>query len=214
VAERVLVTTDGAIALEGALGGCPGILLIAGTGSVGYARGADGRVERCGGWGMIVGDEGSAWSLGRNGLAAALRAADGRGPHTPLLPQLLEHSPQLVIDHIGFTAPEGEFGIKGTAELPGFHKDDLATPQSRAALMGKIVANADVWISEALLNKDWSGPTEKAEVSNEGPGQAEAMRRQVSAFEQQGFVTRKVGQLHTHIEFKGGALTANGKPLR
>ncbi|HYH80252.1 MAG TPA: BadF/BadG/BcrA/BcrD ATPase family protein [Longimicrobium sp.] len=90
VAERVLVTTDGAIALEGALAGCPGILLIAGTGSVGYARGADGRVERCGGWGMIVGDEGSAWSLGRNGLAAALRAADGRGPHTPLLPQLLE----------------------------------------------------------------------------------------------------------------------------
>ncbi len=142
----------------------------------------------------------------------ALRGLDGA--FAELLPQLLEHSPQLVIDHIGFTAPEGEFGIKGTAELPGFHKDDLATPQSRAALMGKIVANADVWISEALLNKDWSGPTEKAEVSNEGPGQAEAMRRQVAAFEQQGFVTRKDGQLHTHIEFKGGALTANGKPLR
>jgi glucosamine kinase len=90
VAERVQVTTDGAIALEGALGGGPGVLLIAGTGSVGYGRGLDGRVERCGGWGMIVGDEGSAWSLGRGGLAAALRAADGRGPHTTLLPELLE----------------------------------------------------------------------------------------------------------------------------
>jgi len=90
VAERVWVKTDGEVALEGALGGRPGILLIAGTGSVGYARGGDGRVERCGGWGMIVGDEGSAWSLGRNGLAVALRAADGRGPETTLLPRLLQ----------------------------------------------------------------------------------------------------------------------------
>ncbi len=90
VAGRVSVTTDGAIALEGALGGGAGILLIAGTGSVGYGRGVDGRVERCGGWGMIVGDEGSAWSLGRGGLAAALRAADGRGPQTLLLPRFLE----------------------------------------------------------------------------------------------------------------------------
>lgn len=90
VAERVRITTDGEIALEGALGGGAGILLIAGTGSVGYARGGDGRVVRCGGWGMIVGDEGSAWSLGRNGLAAALRAADGRGAETSLLPHFLE----------------------------------------------------------------------------------------------------------------------------
>ena len=90
VAGRVRIATDGEIALEGAVGGRPGILLIAGTGSVGYARAADGRVERCGGWGMVVGDEGSAWSLGRNGLSAALRAAAGRGPPTTLLPHVLE----------------------------------------------------------------------------------------------------------------------------
>jgi glucosamine kinase len=90
VAERVSITTDGAIALDGALGGGPGILMVAGTGSVAYGRGEDGRVERCGGWGMIVGDEGSAWSVGRLGLAAALRAADGRGPPTRLLGRFLE----------------------------------------------------------------------------------------------------------------------------
>jgi len=90
VAGRVAIVTDGAIALDGALGGGPGILMIAGTGSVAYARGEDGRVERCGGWGMVVGDEGSAWSIGRGGLAAALRAADGRGPATRLLPRFLE----------------------------------------------------------------------------------------------------------------------------
>lgn len=89
VAERVRIVTDGEIALDGALGGGAGVLMIAGTGSVAYARGENGRVERCGGWGMVVGDEGSAWSIGRGGLAAALRAADGRGAPTRLLPELL-----------------------------------------------------------------------------------------------------------------------------
>jgi glucosamine kinase len=90
VAARVCVTTDGEVALEGAMAGGAGVLLIAGTGSVAYGRAEDGRVDRCGGWGMIVGDEGSGWSIGRAGLAAALRAADGRGPRTALLPRLLE----------------------------------------------------------------------------------------------------------------------------
>ncbi|HSU17019.1 N-acetylglucosamine kinase [Longimicrobium sp.] len=90
VAGRVRIVTDGEIALDGALGGRAGVMIIAGTGSVAYARGEDGRVERCGGWGMVVGDEGSAWSIGRNGLAAALRAADGRGAGTSLLPHFLQ----------------------------------------------------------------------------------------------------------------------------
>lgn len=90
VADRVEVVTDGQTALEGALGGGAGVLLIAGTGSVAYGRAEDGRVERCGGWGMIVGDEGSGYAIGRAGLAAALRAMDGRGPETRLLPLLLE----------------------------------------------------------------------------------------------------------------------------
>lgn len=89
VAARVAIVTDGAIALDGALGGKAGILVVAGTGSVAYARAEDGRVERCGGWGMVVGDEGSAFSIGRNGLAAALRAADGRGPETRLLQRFI-----------------------------------------------------------------------------------------------------------------------------
>jgi glucosamine kinase len=90
VAGRVEVVTDGQTALEGSLGGGAGILLIAGTGSVAYGRGPDGRVERCGGWGMVVGDEGSGFAIGRGGLVAALRATDGRGEQTRLLPLFLE----------------------------------------------------------------------------------------------------------------------------
>ena len=89
VAERVRIVTDGEIAREGALGGGAGVLVIAGTGSVAYGRSADGRVARCGGWGMFVGDEGSGYAIGRAGVVAALRAADGRGPRTPLLDTLM-----------------------------------------------------------------------------------------------------------------------------
>jgi glucosamine kinase len=86
----VRVVSDGEIALHGAFDGGPGVLLIAGTGSVAYGRGPDGRTDRCGGWGMYVGDEGSGYALGRAALAAALRSVDGREAETRLLPVLLE----------------------------------------------------------------------------------------------------------------------------
>lgn len=89
VADRLAVIPDGEIALEGALAGTPGILLIAGTGSGAWGRGEDGRVARCGGWGMVVGDEGSGYAIARAALRAVLRAEDGRGEATALLPPLL-----------------------------------------------------------------------------------------------------------------------------
>ena len=89
IAERVVVRTDGETALHGAFAGGPGILLISGTGSAGWGRGEDGRVEHCGGWGMWVGDEGSGFAVGRAALTAAVRAHDGRGPPTRLLGILL-----------------------------------------------------------------------------------------------------------------------------
>ncbi len=90
VAGAVRIVSDGEIALHGAFGGGAGVLLIAGTGSVAYGLGPDGRRGRCGGWGMMVGDEGSGYAIGRSGLAAALRAVDGREGETRLLPLLLE----------------------------------------------------------------------------------------------------------------------------
>jgi glucosamine kinase len=90
VAARVRILTDGEVALQGAFGGGPGVLLIAGTGSVAYGRGADGRIERCGGWGMYLGDEGSGYAIGREALAAALRSVDGREERSGLLDGVLE----------------------------------------------------------------------------------------------------------------------------
>ncbi len=76
--------TDLAAAWAGALGGEPGIVLVAGTGSVAFGRLADGREARSGGWGPLFGDEGSAYWLAVRALQAVSHAGDGRGDPTRL----------------------------------------------------------------------------------------------------------------------------------
>jgi N-acetylglucosamine kinase-like BadF-type ATPase len=71
-------------ALAGALGGRPGLLLIAGTGSVCYGRNTAGETWRAGGWGHLLNDAGSAYAFGSAAMIAATRAADGRGQPTAL----------------------------------------------------------------------------------------------------------------------------------
>jgi N-acetylglucosamine kinase-like BadF-type ATPase len=83
-ARHHLLTTDAAITLRAALGKARGIVVISGTGSIAYAQDERGRCERAGGWGTAFDDAGSGYDLGRRAIAAALRATDGRGPHTQL----------------------------------------------------------------------------------------------------------------------------------
>lgn len=88
------VRTDGAIALEGALDGAPGIALIAGTGSICLGKARDGHEERSGGWGHLIGDEGSGYALGRDALIAVTKEMDGYGPAT-MLTQLVADKEKL-----------------------------------------------------------------------------------------------------------------------
>lgn len=81
---------DNVIALQGALNGRPGVALIAGTGSICYGRGPSGQEARAGGWGHLIGDEGSAYALGRDALAAVARQWDGYGAETALTGLILE----------------------------------------------------------------------------------------------------------------------------
>ena len=78
------------VALAGATGGEPGIIVIAGTGSIAFGRNAGGRTARAGGWGYLFGDEGGAFDLVRQALRAALRHEEGWGPPTALRALLLE----------------------------------------------------------------------------------------------------------------------------
>jgi N-acetylglucosamine kinase-like BadF-type ATPase len=73
---EIEVVGDMEIALEAAFGRGPGVIVIAGTGSIAYGRDAQGRTARAGGWGFAVSDEGSAHWIGRCAVAAMLRAID------------------------------------------------------------------------------------------------------------------------------------------
>jgi glucosamine kinase len=75
---KILAHKDMVTALAGASVARPGVVVIAGTGSVAYGRLETGQEMYRGGWGYIMGDEGSAYDVGRNALRAACQASDGR----------------------------------------------------------------------------------------------------------------------------------------
>lgn len=70
------VVGDMETTLEAAFADGPGVIVIAGTGSMAYGRDPQGRTARAGGWGFAVGDEGSAHWIGRQAVGAVLRASD------------------------------------------------------------------------------------------------------------------------------------------
>lgn len=86
----VRVVNDAVIALVAGAPGRVGLLVLAGTGSIAYGADGQGRTARSGGLGWLLADEGSAQWIGREVLRAVVRAADGRGPETALLPLVFE----------------------------------------------------------------------------------------------------------------------------
>jgi N-acetylglucosamine kinase-like BadF-type ATPase len=86
------VTTDALIALSGAAAGRPGIIVIAGTGSIAFGRNSRCDTARAGGWGYVFGDEGGAFDITRQALRAALRQHEGWGPRTALHDRLLSET--------------------------------------------------------------------------------------------------------------------------
>ncbi|MBI3637006.1 MAG: hypothetical protein HY216_12480 [Candidatus Rokubacteria bacterium] len=84
LAQRVLVLSDAETALIGAIGDAPGVLILAGTGSIVVGRDAHGRAARAGGLGPLLGDEGSGFWLGREWLRVVTRG-ENVGPVTALV---------------------------------------------------------------------------------------------------------------------------------
>src|SRR5262245_33131411 len=76
IAMNVHVISDAEAAYRGALGDTPGVLLLAGTGSMALGRNASGRWARAGGLGPLLGDEGSAFWIGREWLRTSTREKD------------------------------------------------------------------------------------------------------------------------------------------
>lgn len=89
LAERIEVVPDAALLLAAGTPDGWGLALVAGTGSIAWGRATDGREGRAGGWGYLLGDEGSGYAIGLAALCAVMRAADGCGPATVLGGRLL-----------------------------------------------------------------------------------------------------------------------------
>lgn len=84
------VDSDARIALEGAFSGGTGSLLIAGTGSIIFGKDENNQIHRVGGFGKLIGDEGSGSTIGKRGLNQAAKEFDGRGEKT-LVTKMLIH---------------------------------------------------------------------------------------------------------------------------
>jgi N-acetylglucosamine kinase-like BadF-type ATPase len=122
--SRIVVVNDALVALVAGAGNAPGIVIIAGTGSIVYGRNARFEAARAGGWGHIIGDEGSGYWIGREALAAIVRAVDGRGPDTRLTEDVLAH-----------------FNIDDASRLPRIVYD-RELPRMSVAALGPIVQQA------------------------------------------------------------------------
>ncbi len=129
----VVICNDCIIALAGGVGKPVGIVAIAGTGSIAYGQNRQGETKRAGGWGYILGDEGSGYDIALRGLRAAVRSFDGRLGATILT--------DLIVQHLGVKSAEDLVEVVyrrgwGAREIAG-----LAPLVGKAADAGDAVAS-------------------------------------------------------------------------
>jgi len=86
----IYITNDSEVMLEASVGMSEGIVVISGTGSIAYGRDKSGKEVRAGGWGHIIGDEGSGYWIATKAITAAARYSDSRAEKTILLEMLLK----------------------------------------------------------------------------------------------------------------------------
>jgi N-acetylglucosamine kinase-like BadF-type ATPase len=134
----VRIVNDAYIAL---VAGAPegiGIVLVAGTGSIAYGVDSSGATARAGGWGYLLGDEGSAFWLGHAAVRQGIRAADGRGPQTTLYERICRE--------IGVEHPSGL--------VKWFYEQNLSrTRVARLAAVVQIAADEGDESARALLDQ-------------------------------------------------------------
>ena len=161
-AQHIDVCSDADAALFGAHAGQPGIIVISGTGS--HVRGvnANGDIASAGGWGWLLGDEGSAMWIGREGLMAALRDDDGSGEATTLTQAMRDHlGVSKLRDDAKRTVYQNDFGAKGFASL--------APVVSHAASTGDAIAIEIIKRGAGLLASQTRAVQARLKLTNDAP---------------------------------------------
>lgn len=154
VGGEVEVRGDMVVALEAAFDGGPGLVVIAGTGSIAYGRNSRGETARAGGWGPAVSDEGSGNWIGRQAVAAVVRAHDS-GESTPLAAAVLNALGASTCDElvrVVNSQPPPDFAallphVLRAAEGGGTHARELLT-QAGTELSG---------LAKVVMRRLWPG---------------------------------------------------------
>ena len=132
--QPIRVVNDALVALVAGAPSGVGIVVVAGTGSIAYGADPEGHTARSGGWGYLLGDEGSAFWLGHYAVRHAIRAADGRGVATTLY--------DLICDKLGVSDP--------TELVEWFYDQELS--RNRVADLASLVEAASIDDDEAAEN--------------------------------------------------------------
>ncbi|MCC6397356.1 MAG: ROK family protein [Bacteroidetes bacterium] len=111
------IETDARVALEGAFGGGPGVVMIAGTGSNLIGKMPDGTIDSVGGWGRVLGDEGGGYFLGLETAKAVARDIDGRGEAKVLRALLADRFGWVSRDRIVASVYQEKFDLASIAPL-------------------------------------------------------------------------------------------------
>jgi glucosamine kinase len=169
--RKALIVTDAEAACIGAHGEGDGGVIIAGTGTVGWAR-VNSEIHRIGGWGLPISDEGSGAWLGIEALRRVVWASDGRMPWTPLLRALFADfadDPHAIVKwtakatprDFGSLAPRiADYAARRDAvgvelmQIAAAHIDDIAARlvalgAVRLALVGGLTSPLRSWLATA-----------------------------------------------------------------
>lgn len=131
--QNIIICHDALIALVGGIGRDVGIVVAAGTGSIIFGRNSQGETKRVGGWGHILGDEGSAYKIAIAGMQAALKVYDGREIYSCLLEDFQQHLDLANIEDLVDVIYRRGWNVKKIAAL--------APIVDRAAAKGDRIAN-------------------------------------------------------------------------
>ncbi len=115
--KNIIICHDALIALVGGIGHDVGIVVAAGTGSIVFGRNQQGITKRVGGWGYILGDEGSGYKIAVAGLQAAMQAYDGRGKSTILQEVFKNHLALASMEDLIEVVYRRGWGVKEIAAL-------------------------------------------------------------------------------------------------
>ena len=136
--QSMILESDACMALEGMTGGDKGMIVICGTGSMALLD--DGKKQSvAGGWGYLLGDPGSGYSIATAGLRAAIRAWEGTGPKTGLRERALAY-----------------WGLKQPRDLISLIYDPACGPDTVARFAGEVFTLAEAGDVEAanILNEE------------------------------------------------------------